>query len=137
MERLGKLFDPNKLEVRIVLVLRERMSYLASYRRQILKVPGRTVSSNPSSALYVEHDSWLADFDGLISAYSSLYGFANVHIVDYDLHIANCGDVLPAVLEALSVPAHLIPLPGVVTKENLSGWKASVKRLRLRIFGRI
>lgn len=135
MARLGKLFDPGKFQVTIVLVLRDRKSYLASYKRQILKVPGRSVSKNPNSALYVESDSWLADFDSLISAYSNLYDSSNIRILDYDLHVAESGDVLPAVLEALSVPTHLIPLPGVVNRENRSSWKSPFKRLYVRIRG--
>lgn len=136
LARLGTLFDPATFQVTIVLVLRERASYLASYRRQILKVPGRAVSSNPNSALYVESDSWLADYDSLISAYANLYAAENIRIVDYDEQVARSGDVLPAVLAALSVPAHLIPPPGVTARENRSSWKASVKRLLLRMLDR-
>lgn len=60
--------------IRVFLTLREKSAFLASYRAQILKGRRREPSRNPKSALYVEPDSWLVDYDALTTAFESEFG---------------------------------------------------------------
>ena len=73
---------PADLGFKIVLVMREKEDWLRSYTRQLHKVPGRTPSTDKASALYVEPDTWLTDFEAIIEAYSSVFG--EVTQVAYD-----------------------------------------------------
>lgn len=73
VEALRALF-PVGMRFRIVVVLRDKQAWLASYERQIRKVPGREPSENSASALYVGPGEWLTDFEGLIDVYSDVFG---------------------------------------------------------------
>jgi hypothetical protein len=128
MEILKSIFNPLKDRVHIVVVLRDRDAYLEAYKRQILKMPGRELSSNPASAFYVEKDSWLADFDALIDLYARGFGREKIYVVNYDGEMMADGDVLPAVLRAMKIPAKYIPAPGVEAKENRTTWRHTLKR---------
>lgn len=128
MERLAQIFEPSVHNVRIVCVLRDKADYLNAYRKQIFKVPGRKPSDDPRSALYVEPDSWLVDYDTLLAAYRATFGTHAVRVIDYDREVQlRGGDVLPAVLQEMSVPASMIPAPGATTRANTT---STVNRLR-------
>ena len=117
---LADLIAPDGEEVRVVMAYRDRDAFLDAYRRQILKTPGRQPSDNPQSALYVKADSWLADFDALRAAYIARFGQNALHQVDFDQEIARSGDVLPALLRAMSLPDPLIPAPLEAMRVNTS-----------------
>lgn len=55
LDRLARMM--NNEEVKIILYLRRKHDFLRSYRQQILKVPGRHPSNDPTSSLYVANDS--------------------------------------------------------------------------------
>jgi hypothetical protein len=129
LKRLRDLLDTGDEEVQVILVQRHPADYLEAYRKQILKVPGRKPSSDPKSSLYVERDSWLADFEQLRSVYEAEFG--KVRIVDYDAEVSACGDVLPAVLRAMDLPPALIPAPGTVKRQNES---TLVNRARIALY---
>ncbi|MBK1634665.1 hypothetical protein [Rhodovulum adriaticum] len=78
---LRALFPDTVTRFRILLVLRDKQEFLASYTRQILRVKGRCPSDDPASALYVGPGTWLTDFDGLIAAYEAVFG--PVEVLDY------------------------------------------------------
>lgn len=80
---------------RVILTLRDRESFLASYRDQLFKTPGRRPSSDSRSALYVEPDTWLLDFDALLAAYRAV--FEDVVVLDYDHRI------VPRILDVVGV----------------------------------
>jgi len=91
-------------QIHIVVYLRERQSFLQSYRQQIRSVAGRNVSNDKSSAFYVDDDSWLADYHSLIRAYESEFSAERVHAVDYDHVLAMDGSILPSFMRALGLP---------------------------------
>lgn len=90
--------------ISIVVFLRERREFLRSYRQQVLSVPGRQPSSDRRSALYVEPDSWLADYDSLVTAYVREFGRTNVTALDYDAALGADGSVIPAFMRTIGLP---------------------------------
>lgn len=91
-------------DIKIILYLRDKVRYLASYRAQLAKKPGRVPSSDYWSALYVEEDTWLTDYDALITAYATAFGRDNIIVIDYDAQMAEHGDIIPAFIKALGLP---------------------------------
>ena len=127
LDHLAGLIAPNGEKVRVVMAYRNKEAFLDAYRRQILKTPGRQPSEDPQSALYVKPDSWLADFDAVRDAYGTRFGHGALHEVDFDQEIANSGDVLPALLRAMTLPEPLIPAPREAQRVNTS---SPLNRLR-------
>jgi hypothetical protein len=72
VDRLKNLF-PTTCKVTIVVVLRNKGDFIESYRRQILKFPGRNVSNDPRSSLYVAENNWVSDFDALLACYGKVF----------------------------------------------------------------
>lgn len=134
LNRLSQIFDPERHRVQVVCTLRDKRSYLNAYRKQILKVPGRKVSNNPRSALYVEPDSWLVDYAQLIEAYRRVFGAPSVVTIDYNQEVDKCGDVLPAVLQKMKLPDAFIPLAGSYKRANTRSMKNRLKQLIYSIF---
>lgn len=118
LNALCNLLGRPRQEVRIVLCLRDKSDFLASYRKQIFKVPGRKPSSDVTSALYVEADSWLADFEQLKAAYMMQFGNGCMTIVDYDRSMQLHGDVMPDLLHALMIPGDLVLPAGAYDQKN-------------------
>jgi len=134
LARLVQMFDPKVHRVRVVCVLRDKSGYLDAYRKQILKVPGRKASDNPRSALYVEPDSWLVDYDQLLASYRQAFGDASVLTVDYNHEVDQVGDVLPAVLRQMTLPDALIPEAGGYKRANTRSVKNRLKQSLYRIY---
>lgn len=101
---LKDLLSPFGSDIKIILYLRDKVRYLASYRAQLAKKPGRVPSNDYWSALYVEDDTWLTDYEALITAYATAFGRDNVIVIDYDAQMAEHGDIIPAFVNALSLP---------------------------------
>lgn len=101
MERLRDLLQADHRAICFILYLRERKSFAASYRRQIYKVPGRTASKDPESVCYIEDDSWLLDYNALLSTYRSAFPDAMFKVIDYDAELAARGSVLPSFFAAI------------------------------------
>lgn len=120
MANLFKLLRGNDTIVRVICVLRDKQAFLSAYRKQIVKVLGRHPSKDPTSSLYNEEDSWLADFDTLLKVYSETFGAENMRVIDYDHEVMKNGDVLPLVLRSLNVNPALIPQPGSQEGSNQS-----------------
>lgn len=133
MSRLAQIFDPSANNINIICVLRNKADYLSAYRKQILKVPRRKPSDDPRSALYVEPDSWLIDYDKLLEAYRIAFGTQSVHVIDYDIEVTKCGDVLPASLRALSIPESLLPKPGYAKRSNTTSKINRTRQLANRL----
>jgi hypothetical protein len=94
-KQLRNLF-PESINFKIVLAMRQKDDWLKSYIKQIYKQQGRTPSQDPCSALYVEDDTWLTDFETLISVYEEVFG--KVHIVQFE-----SGDVLREVVDEIGL----------------------------------
>lgn len=98
--RLRSLFGTSA-EIHVLLVFRNKSDFIRSYIAQIMKF-GFSPSSNPQSALYVDADSWLMDYDALISGFKNDFG-ASVSVIDYDKSVESEGTVLPAILRTMGV----------------------------------
>lgn len=133
LERFKALVCHSEREPVIVLVLRDKSAFLASFRKQILKHHDRSLSDDPTSINYVEPDSWLADFDAIKAIWARHFGAEALQVVDYDAAMRACGDALPAVLEAIGIPEPFVPEPGSV-RINQDSWKIKLRRA-LRKFG--
>lgn len=92
---LRSLF-PADLEFKIILVLRDKKSWLSSYTQQIYKQPNRFPSTDPKSALYVNADTWLTDYDQILRVYSAVFG--PVTTLDYQRD-----DAVGPVLKAMGI----------------------------------
>ncbi len=104
LETLRGFFDGVCGGINVVLYLRNKADYLESYRRQLLKVPGRKKSDTYWSALYVEDDTWLTDYDQLIAAYENAFGAGSVKVIDYDGEMGRRGNIIPSFAEAIGFP---------------------------------
>lgn len=93
--RLRDLF-PVETTFRIVLAIRDKDEWLKSYTKQIYKVPGRSASSDPRSALYVRTDTWLTDFEQIVKVYTAVFG--EVEIVPYESE-----DMVKAMLSRIGI----------------------------------
>ncbi len=109
-ERLIRLLDP--AEVRVIVFLRDKQSFLRSYGDQ-LAATGFEASADPASFAYVGEDSWLVDYDSLLDGYRKAFGASNVEVVDYDAVMQQDASIIPTFAELLGVTrAELPPLDG-------------------------
>jgi hypothetical protein len=110
VDRLRELFGA--LTVRVVVYLREPAAFLRSYRQQ-LEAMGFPASNDRDSFAYVEPDSWLVDYDALVSVYRRGFGETNVEVIDYDDAVARDGSIIPSFTDLLGIArADLPPLDG-------------------------
>lgn len=100
MRRLRLAF-PRGAKVRVVVCLREKQAFLRSYTAQITKQRFQP-SADPRSFAYVEPDSWLLDYDGLLAAFRRLTD--DVVVIDYDEAMRAHGNIIPAFCEAAGWP---------------------------------
>lgn len=108
-DELGRLksFFTGSFDIRIVLYLRNRIDFLNSYRKQLDKKPGRSRSNDYWSALYVEDDTWLTDYDAIIEAYGNAFGADHISIIDYDEQMQQKNNIIPAFIEAVGIEIDL------------------------------
>jgi hypothetical protein len=78
--RLKELF-PVATVFTVVLCLRAKEDYLASYKRQ-LDARGIPYGTRQDQRSYVEKDSWLLDYDSIKIAFETLTG--DIRVIDYD-----------------------------------------------------
>jgi hypothetical protein len=105
IERLKSVLGPESADPQVILYLRNKADFLRSYTSQLLKLKGRKPAQDPTSALYVEQDTWLTDYDSLVSTYQKAFGASNVIVVDYDEVMKREGNVIPSFLRALGIDA--------------------------------
>ena len=70
LTKLKSLF-PIDVQFKVILVERDKDEWLASWTKQIVSKPGRELSRNPNSTMYVEPDTWLTDFEQLKNVWRS------------------------------------------------------------------
>jgi hypothetical protein len=102
VERLVELLAPRK--VTVVLVLREREAFLKSLRLQVERLGLPTASEFHDSCLYLEDDTWLADFERMVATFVAVLGEDGVVVVDYDETVARDGSVVPTLWQAAGLP---------------------------------
>jgi hypothetical protein len=109
-ERLTRLLEP--ADVRVIVFLRDRDSFLRSYGDQ-LRATGFVESTDTTSFAYLGADSWLVDYDALLDGYRRAFGASNVEVYDYNAVMRRDGSIIPAFSELLGVSrAELPPLDG-------------------------
>ena len=124
-ETLSFLRNPSELsalaellsehEVSIVVTLRQRDEYLRSWAEHLMR-DGFALSDNPDSFAYVQPDSWLADYDSLLTAYRNQFGQDSVHIVDYEAEMETHESVIPGIMKHI-----------VADTSNLPEWRGIFK----------
>jgi hypothetical protein len=136
IDRLRTILDAFNAEVSVVLYLRNKEDFLQSYIRQLHKVATRTEATDYWSALYVEPDTWLTDYESLISAYERGFGAKCVTTIDYDAEMLRVGNIIPSFLNVLEIPStaasevdsyFLNQSGGVATTSAISRWGRNVK----------
>lgn len=106
LARLAAMFAPGS--TRILLCLRSPEGFLRSWKSH-LEHDFFERSNDPSSFAYVEPDTWLVDYDGLVGAYRRRYGADAVTVVDYDDALQRHGSVIPALAAAFFPDGATLP----------------------------
>lgn len=99
IDRLKALF-PARCQFSVVVCLRRPNDYLVSYANYLARKKIVT-SSHQGDFNYVESDSWLADYEGLIGAYRRLTD--DIRRIDYDAAMARHGNMVPALCQSIGV----------------------------------
>lgn len=128
VEQFAEFFDP--LPIRAAVCLRDPASWLHSYSSQLARM-GERPSSYYSSHAYLERDTWLTDWEHMMSVWRGVLGQDAVTSYSYEQSVQRHGSTIPATLHALGVSsASLPPWAGYV--ENRSA--GSIRpRLRQRL----
>lgn len=100
MARLKALLPGD--DIRIIFYVRDRNTFLSSYRGEMERHRLPAVIDRDSFA-YVADDSWLADFNTRIDAFRSAFGRASVTVVDYDREMRRTGNIIPSFLRSIGV----------------------------------
>ena len=106
VEALRDLVAPRELSV--VVTLRDPEAFLRSYSNEISS-QGFERSSIQGSFAYVEDDSWLVDYDRMLSVYRDVLGPDRVHVVDYETAMRQDGSTLPAVMAGCGARSGQLP----------------------------
>ena len=102
IERLIRVLGSGPDQVEVIVALRRKEDFLESYKHQLRKKK-RTASRDYWSALYVEPDTWLTDFETLLSVYEWGFGKENIARFDYDAEMAKTGNCLPVILDQMGL----------------------------------
>ena len=103
IDRLLRILDCDDVEITVILYLRNKEDYLKSYTQQLIKKKGRMRSRDYWSALYVERDTWLLDYETLISIYKQSFGESRVVVIDYDKEMNVVGNAIPSFLGVIGI----------------------------------
>jgi hypothetical protein len=106
VERLARMLTSR--DVFILVALRNRTDFLRSWSEHLQRDRYK-LSRDPRSFAYVEPDSWLADYEVLLSAYGAVFSNERVRTIDYDVAIAQDGSVIPALMREVVGPDASIP----------------------------
>ena len=99
---LKELADEEKREVRAYLVLRERESWVESYREDIAPFSKNLLDRDSYS--YRGADSWLLDNENLISSYEDMFGKGSVNLINYETSFRDHGDTCVSLLDSMQLP---------------------------------
>lgn len=106
VEALRDLLAPRELSV--IVTLREPKAFLRSYANE-LRTQGFALSSIQGSFAYVEQDSWLVDYDRMLSMYQSVLGTDHVYVINYEAAMQGDGSTIPSVMAGCGVRAAELP----------------------------
>lgn len=96
IDRLAAMFPAG--ETTVVVCLRRPEDFLRSWSKHLDR-DFFEVSDDPTSFAYVKPDSWLVDYDDLLSAYTNVYGKESIVVIDYDTAMAEHGSTIPKIAE--------------------------------------
>jgi len=102
IQKLATILGSDYENIKIILYLRDKKDYLSSYRLQ-LKKKERKASTDYWSALYVEDDTWLIDYEQLITAYGDVFGLNNIVVIDYDKEMESRTNIIPSFVETVGL----------------------------------
>jgi hypothetical protein len=94
--------------VSIVVYLRDKSAFLASYRAQ-LDATGFAPSDDPDSYAYTDANSWLVDYDALVAGYRRVFGAEHVRVLDYDAVMRHDGSVIASFTDLLGIERDALP----------------------------
>jgi hypothetical protein len=127
-------------ELRVAVCLREKQSYLDSLRREMWRdeiAPSRYHTSHN----YIESDTWLVEWDHMLSVWRTVLGEDNVVAFGYEEAMARHRSTIPAVLGALHLDADGLPswerLTANVTSRLSKGAPGPLKRLSVTALRRM
>jgi hypothetical protein len=103
---LRELLGPR--EVDVVVMLRDRAAFLASYRSQ-MKALGFRPSVYPESFNYVEADTWVIRFDEMLAAYGAAFGEERISVLSYEDELERYGSTVPSIAVAAGLPLDELP----------------------------
>ena len=95
---------PEGCRFTVVLCLRERAAFLASYRRQ-LEAQGVPIDPRPGRFNSAGDDSWLLDYGAIEATFRHLT--EDVRVIDFDAAVANDGNIIHAFCRAIGIEASL------------------------------
>lgn len=98
---MKEIADEAGRDVRVYLVLRERGSWLESYRGTFASL--LEPLPNKDSFGYVEEDSWLFDNENLVELYESVFGKGSVTLINYETALRAHGNICLPVLSAMQL----------------------------------
>lgn len=105
VSRLKELFKDRDVE--IIAVIREKITWLESWKKQMERLGLPSQSKYPDSVFYTQADSWLVDFDSMIKTFINAFGEANVTIISYEAMIEEYESIVPALCKAIGLPEEL------------------------------
>jgi len=106
VEVLAQLLSPRSL--RVAVCIRDPVSFLQSYRREIQK-NGDTPSRYRASHQYVEPDTWLVRWDDMLDVWRRVIGDEEVIAFNYEDVMGRFGSSIPGVLAALGIDPDGLP----------------------------
>jgi len=111
LRKLARILNHHSASIKIIVFLRKPADYLKSYRTQLMNRKGRRPSRDYWSALYVENDTWLTDYSGLLDVYGEEFGAENICVIDYDEQMQAKGNIIPSFLDLIGLEASSVDVP--------------------------
>jgi hypothetical protein len=106
IDRLAEMFPPEHTTV--VVCLRKPADFLRSWRRHLDR-DFFEFSDDPTSFAYVKPDSWLVDYEQLLTAYRDVYGNDSVVVVNYDESMATHGSTVAGIAHTFCSDLSVLP----------------------------
>jgi hypothetical protein len=101
IEWLTRLFEG--CNVQVVVYLRDKASFLASYRRAARR-SARSGREDLKSHLDLSDESWLADYDALLDAYAAGFGRSAITVRSYEADQKAFGGTVSSFVALLGIP---------------------------------
>ena len=106
ISRLAEIFPPDQTTV--VVCLRTAEGFLASWKRHLDR-DFFEFSDDPTSFAYVQPDSWLVNYEQLLTAYRDVYGHESVVVIDYDDAMTQHKSTVPSIIDTFCADPSTLP----------------------------